>query len=804
MELLFRDFRYGLRSLRKSPGLTIIATVALTLGIGLTTMMFSIVYGAIMKGLPYSEGSRIVEVRRDQPSRGNTRMSIPIAEYEDFKEQQKSLDNFVGWYSGTVNVSGTGDAERYDGSFVTAGVFELTRVQPILGRTILPGEDIQNGQRVAVIGYTMWQRRFGGDSAVLGTVIRANGQPYSIVGVMPEGFLFPNNAAIWLPLSLNRSPAVRTDGTWLNVGGRLKPGVTMEAANAEFGDISRRFQTDFKETNEGITAGVLGFVDAEIGPQAGQLLYTMLAAVFFVLLIACANVANLLLDRAAHKTKEVGIRTALGASRAAVVRQFLAEALVLATAGAIAGIGVAQVGITAFNRAIVDTQPPFFIDIRLHPPVLLFTVGLAVLATLFSGLIPAVQSSRADINEVLKDENRGSSSLRIGKMSKGLVVFEIALSCGLLVASGLMIKSVTKLNTMDTGFRTANIFTARIGFPAGYNDTTMQRQFFEQLRQRAALLPGAHNATIANGLPGLGGGGGAFMVEGATYAEEKDVPNAGNRSVTEAFFETFDIPVLQGRGILASDRVDTDPVAVVNQMFVDQYLGGKDALGKRIRPGGLRSTEPWRTIVGVVPTGFSGRQDRPRTPEYYLPLSQNHSNFVYVAVATDGPPLAITGQVRSTIASLNPDIPMYWIYSMDEALARPTWFIRVFGTMFMIFGFIALFLASVGLYAVMSFSVSRRVREVGIRMALGAQSGDVVGMIFRQGIVQVGVGMVLGLGLAAGVAQFMQIILFEVEPRDPVIFGSVVAVLGTVALVASLVPARRATLIDPLVALRAD
>ena len=478
MERLLRDFRYGLRSLLKSPGLTIVATIALTFGIGLTTMMFSIVYGALLKGLPYPDGDRIVEVRRDQPSRGNTRMDSPVAEFEDFKAQQKSLDAFSAWYSGTVNVSGTGDAERYRGAFVTAGTFELSRVQPVLGRAILPGEDVENGPRVALIGYTMWQRRFGGDSAVVGTVIRANGQPYSIVGVMPEGYFFPDNAALWLPLQMARTPAVRTSGTWVTVAGRLKPGVTLDRASAEFGDISKRFQVEHKETNEGITAYALGFVEAELGPEAYQLLYTMLGAVFFVLLIACANVANLLLDRAAHKTKEVGIRTALGASRAAVVRQFLAEALVLAIVGAVAGTMLAQFGIDAFNRAIIDTEPPFFIDIRLHPPVIAFTVGMALLATLLSGLIPAIQSARADINEVLKDENRGSSSLRIGKMSKALVTFEIALSCGLLVASGLMIKSVTKLRTMDPGFRTENMFTSRVGFPAGYTDTTMQRQFF--------------------------------------------------------------------------------------------------------------------------------------------------------------------------------------------------------------------------------------------------------------------------------------------------------------------------------------
>ena len=804
MERFIRDFRYGLRTLVKSPGLTIVATIALTLGIGLTTTMFSIVYGALMKGLPYPDGNRIVEIRRDQPSRGNRRMSMPVAEYEEYRTQQKSLDAFAGWYSGTVNVSGTGDAERYTGSFVTSQLLELPRVKPVLGRIILPGEDVPNGPRVAVIGYTMWQRRFGGDSSVVGTVVKANGQSYTIVGVMPLGFRFPDDAAIWLPLQMNRSPAVRTDGTWLNVAGRLRPGVTLATASAEFNDISKRFAAEYKEADEGIVAYALPFVDAELGPEPRQLLFTMLGAVFFVLLIACANVANLLLDRAAHKTKEVGIRTALGASRAAVVRQFLAEALVLATGGAILGTALAQLGISAFNRAIVDTQPPFFIDIKLHPPVLLFTLGVAVLATLFSGLIPAVQSARQDINEVLKDENRGSSSLKIGKMSKALVVFEIALSCGLLVASGLMIKSVTKLSTMDPGFRTANIFTSRIGFPAGYTDTTMQRQFFTDLRGRLAAIPDVRSAAIASSLPGVGANGGPVMVEGQTYAADRDLPNVRWQAVSAGFFETFDMSVREGRPVVESDLVNTDPVAVVNETFVAKYFAGKGAVGRRFRQGGLNSKEPWLTIVGVARDVFSGDPSEPSEPAYYVPLAQHHSNFASLAVRTDGAPLAITQQVRDAIRSLNPDIPMYWVYSMAEAFARPTWFIRVFGSMFMMFGFIALFLASIGLYAVMSFSVSRRVKEVGIRMALGAQGGDVIRMIFRQGALQVGIGMVLGLGLAAGVAQLMRIILFQVEPRDPVIFSSVVVVLSSVALVACLLPARRATRIDPLVALRGD
>ena len=319
----------------------------------------------------------------------------------------------------------------------------------------------------------MWVRRFGGDSSVIGKSLRANGVPYTIIGVMPEGFRFPDDAAIWLPLQLDPVATERGQGQWLTVVGRLKDGVTLETATADVNAVAQRLTASYKETNENVGAEVKGYVDAEMGPEPRQLLYTMLGAVFFVLLIACANVANLLLDRAAHKSKDVGIRTALGATRAAVIRQFMTEALVLSVAGGVLGTIMAWAGIIVFNRAIVDSQPPFFIDIALHPPVLLFVMLVSLGATMFSGMIPAYQSSRADLNEILKDESRGSSSLRIGKMSKVLVVFEIALSCGLLVASGLMIKSVTKLRTMDPGFRTSNIFTARVGFPATYTDTAM-------------------------------------------------------------------------------------------------------------------------------------------------------------------------------------------------------------------------------------------------------------------------------------------------------------------------------------------
>jgi putative ABC transport system permease protein len=806
VQAILRDIRYGIRSLAKAPALAIVATIALTFGIGLTAMMYSIIYGALMKGLPFPEGDRIVQMVRYNRVSGGNNWGTPITEFADYRDQQKTMSAVGAYYTGTVNVSGEADAERFTGAFITAAALDLTRVRPHLGRSLQAGEDVPGGAQVVVLGYGMWTRRFGGDSTVIGKSLRANGIPYTIVGVMPEGFRFPDDAALWLPLQLDPVATTRGTGQWLTIVGRLKEGATLETATADVNAIAQRLATEYKETNENIGAEVKGFIDAEMGPEPRQLLYTMLGAVFFVLLIACANVANLLLDRAAHKSKDVGIRTALGATRGAVVRQFMTEAFVLSTLGAVFGTMLAWGGIIVFNRSIVDSQPPFFIDIALHPPVLLFVGLVALGATMFSGIIPAYQSSRADLNEILKDESRGSSSLKIGKMSKALVVFEIALSCGLLVASGLMIKSVTKLKTMDPGFRTNNIFTARVGFPATYTDTALQKRFHEDLRQRLMAIPGAGQASIMAGLPAIGGNGGDFTVEGVTYSEDRDVPNVDWNAVSAGFFETFNIRPTRGRVINENDREAGLPVVVVNQLFVDRYLEGKDPLSRRIRLGGRNgdNRNPWMTIVGVVPTVYSGDTDEPREPEFYVPLTQHHSSFASMAVQTTGEPMAITAAVRNTVRALNPDIPIYFVYSMEEAFARPTWFIRVFGTMFMIFGLIALFLASVGLYAVMSFAVSRRVREVGIRMALGAQGRDVVRMIFGQGAWQLGVGLVLGLGLAAGVAQLLTIILFDVQPRDPAIFLSVVLVLAMAGMAACLVPARRATRIDPLVALRAD
>ena len=800
---ILTDVRYGARTLRKNPGLMLIATLALAFGIGLTATMWSIIYGALLKGLPYDDAGRIVAVYRANPSRNQEHMGVTVHDYADWAAQQHVFSDFGASRCGTMNVSGGDKPERYDGCWVTAGAMSVSRVQPMLGRLIQSSDARPGGDKVAVIGYSVWRDRYASDSTVLGRGIRVNGEPYTVVGVMPQGYLFPSNTEVWIPEQQDALALKRGDGQWLDVSARLRPGVSMAEARTAMAGIASRIAADHKETNEGVEARVVPWIDAFMGPEVSRLLYTMLGAVAFVLLIACANVANLLLDRAAHRTKEVGVRTALGASRGAIVRQFVSEAFVLSALGALVGTGIAYFGIDAFNRAIASSQPPFFIDIRLHPPVLLFIGAVTLLSSAISGFLPAWQSARMDISEILKDESRGASSLHIGRMSRALVMFEIALSCGLLVAAALMTKSVTKLRNLDPGFETRNVFTARAAFPSN-TDSVHTRQFFEQLPPRLAAIPGAQSVALSSGVPGIGRWDRQVSLEGKTYARPQDHPGVTFLAVTPSFFTTLNIRLREGRLFTESDNGQAPKVAIVTQRFVEKELKGADPIGKRFQWYGDGDSLAWHTIVGVVPSLYTGDSDDPFKSGVLVPFAQSSTNFASIIVRTATAPMSITSAVRSAVASLDADTPIYFVYSMPEAVARPTWFVRVFGTMFMIFGVIALFLAGVGLYAVMAFSVSRRTREVGIRMALGARRGDVVRMIFRQGMLQLGVGLTFGIGLALLVSRLLSVILFDVQPRDPAVFASVVAVLATAGLAACLVPARRATAVDPLIALRSD
>ena len=801
------DLRFGVRLLLKSPAVTAVSVLALTLGIGLTATMFSIVYGALLRGLPFEQPERLLHLEGNNLARDIQSMEVSIHDYTDWRAQQRSFEDIAAFYTGTVNLSGTERAERYDGAFITANAFDLLRVRPILGRTFREGEDAPGAEPVIVIGHTLWQSRYAGSPSVIGQTVRVNGAPATIVGVMPEKFEFPLSQDVWVPLRLDPVQLKRGEGQTLEVFGRLRDGGSADAAVAELNGIARRLALEHPATNEGVGVSIKPYTEEYIGDEPRTLLLTMLGAVFFVLLIACANVANLLLSRAAMRSKEVGIRTALGASRGRVIRQFLAEAFLLSAAGATLGLGVASLGVRLFNDAIAGTNPPFWIDIRLDWGVLLFVIAVAFVSSLISGAIPAIQASRADVNEILKDESRGSSSFRIGRLSKALVMFEIALSCGLLVGAGLMIKSVAQLRSVDFGFSVDDVFTARVGlFETDYPDDASRIRFAEELASRVASLPGVEAAAITSNLPGMGSGRSQFAVDGVAYAEDRDYPLARRIVISPAFFETFRVRPLQGRTFRLEDRDGGPPTAIVNQSFARKHFGGESALARRIRLGGAESTQPWATIVGVVPDMYAGGLgEGNRTPEaIYLPVSQQALRFMSITARTRGNPGDLSPRVREAVSAIDPDLPIYFVRSLREAIDQTTWFYRVFGTIFMLFGIVALFLAAIGLYAVMAFSVSRRTREVGVRMALGAQGRDVVRLIFRQGALQIAVGMAIGLALAAGVSRLLTIVLFEVQPRDPAIFAGVVLVLSTVGLVACFVPARRATRIDPMIALRQE
>ena len=534
----------------------------------------------------------------------------------------------------------------------------------------------------------------------------------------------------------------------------------------------------------------------------------MLFTVILVLVMACSNVANLLLARSAGRTRDIAIHTALGAERWRVITQLLADAVVLAVLGAGLGIAIAFVGITLFDRAVAVTDPPFWLDFRLDAPIFVFVAGITGLAALVAGILPAMKASGTDVNSILQDESRGSSGMRIGVISRTLVIGEIAMSMAMLVASGLMVKGVVKLNNEDYGFATENLFTARVAtFEGRHPDAESRLRFWEDLEQRVASLPEVRSVAIAGSLPGAPSFGARLAVDGVSYEANQDLPVARFVVATPGYRELLDVELLQGRWLGPTDVADAPGVAVVNEAFSSRHFPDGRALGRRIRLGGLDSESPWLEIVGVAPNlrmeGVGNDDDGEINVEgFYVPLAQYDLRFASIVARTRGEPLAVTAGVRDAVAAADVDTPVYFVRTLQTAIDEGIWFYRIFGNLFLAFGLSALFLASVGLYGVMSFSVSRRIQEMGIRMALGAEARQVVGLVLRQGMGQIAAGVVLGAGLAYLVARTLTLVLYQVEPGDPATFTAVVALLTVTGALASAVPARRATRVDPMQALR--
>ena len=809
MNQLLIDIRSGVRMLFKYPTLSLVAVLTLGLGIGLSTTVFCVVNGGVFKGLPFPEGDRLVSLVGTNPAQNQPRQPISAQDLAVWQARQTAFDRLGAYTFSPINLSAEeGRPERYASAQLTVAAFQALGVEPALGRGFRDGDDRPGAEPVVLLGDAIWRDRYGSSPAVVGTAIRANGVMRTVVGVMPPRFAFPIREALWTPLSIDPVARPRGEGPFYQVIARLKPGVGVAAAKAQAIGIASQLAHEFPATNKGIGADVMPYAKTVIGPEIYGLLYTMLGAGIGVLLIACVNVSNLLVARASLRRREVAVRMALGAGRHRVVRQHLTEVLVLATVGAGIGILLSILGMRWFTDALSVNPPPFWITFELDYRVLLFVLGLIVLASVFAGTLPAMHAARVSAGAVLKDDSRSSTSASLGRFSSALVVAELAVSCGLLIAAGLMIKSVVQLKNVKMPFAIESVLTARVDLPRDrYPDSPASIRFFEQLLPRLQAVPGVEAATLSDGLPAAGNGSISVQIEGKSYPQTSDYPLAREGIVTAGYFETFQTKVLSGREFTPADQASSQPVAIVNESFARVHFPGVDAVGhqmKRIRPA---SKEPWLTIVGVVPDlimeGIGNNNASP--VGYYIPIAQSDvANGVRIAIRARGEPAALTSLVRSAVTSLDNDLAIYEVDTMRRVIDRQTWFYTVFGTFFMAFGLCALFLAAAGLYGVMSFAVTQRTREMGVRSALGAQGGQLILLVMRRSVIQLAIGLVLGMALALLASGALQPVLYHVNPRDAVVFALVPATLALASLIASFLPARRVTKIDPVLALATD
>lgn len=803
---LLRDVRYGWRALRRSPGTSAMAAVALALGIGLTTVMFTIVYSLLLRGLPFEKADDIAMIMHANPSAGESELALSMHEFFVYRDAQQSFETFGAWTPTTINLSGDEQPDRLDAVRLTATALQVPGVRPVLGRTLTPADENPNGELVIVLSHLLWRDRYASDSTVIGRIVRINGLPATVVGVMPEGFRYPRESKIWIPLRLNPANVPWGSGVQLNGVGRLRHGVSLRQASAEFIGISQRIEADHAETNKGVRAVIQPFVRATIPLAVYSLLYAMFGAVALVFLVACTNVANLLLARAAHRAKEVAVRIALGATRLAIARQFLVESALLAGLSACLAVPLAWVGMAAFREAIAG-QAPFWVDFQLHPQVFLFIAAAALGASMLSGLLPAFTASRSQITDVLKDQALGSSSLRSGKLSRGLVVFQLVLSSALLVVAALMSRSIMNLHSVEPGFRTAGVLTGRVTLTG--RDSLKNARFFERLSTEVSRLPGARATSLSSNVPGPGWSAPAIAIEGTTYPRENSYPSVRHLTVTPGFFETFDVGVSRGRAIGTADRPGSVPVAVVNQRFVDRFFPDRDAIGHRLNLTPGDSVANWVTIVGVIPNLYASDRGSVNNnaawpAEVLTSFMQRPATTATIAIRTEGDPGVLVQPLRALVSSMDADLPVYALAEMDDLLRQSRWEFSVFGGLFVVFGIVALILASIGLYAVLAFTVSRREREMGIRMALGAAAFDVVRLVLKGGAVLLGIGVSIGLALGIGAAQLAAVALYEVKPTDPMVLAVVVGTLALTGLIACLGPALRATKSDPVRSLRAE
>ncbi|MEJ7576813.1 MAG: ABC transporter permease [Pyrinomonadaceae bacterium] len=802
MGTLLQDIRYGIRMLLKSPGFTFVAVFALALGIGANTAIFSVVNGVLLRPLPFPDAERLVWFDGVNQARGITESSLSMPDYLDWQSQAEAFESTTAFVEGSAILSSEdGEPERVPRGVVTASFFPTIGINPAQGRALVPEDELTGSEPVAVLSHGLWQRRFGANPNVVGSKLMLSGRSVTVVGVMPAGFDYPAKAQIWSPLKLDASDE-RRDNRYLQVLARLKPTATLAEAQAQIDTLSGRLGQQYPETSGGWSARLTGLQEwTTRGVRTSLLL--LLGAVGFVLLIACANVANLLLARASARRKEIALRTALGAGRRRIIRQLLTESLLLACLGGVVGLAL-SLFLTDLLVAISPADVPRLDEIGLDARVLGFTVGVVCLVGLLFGLAPALQASKTNLNDALKEGGRSSTEGRgRNRVRALLVVSEIALSLLLLIGAGLLIKSFVLLRDVNPGFDAENVLTMRIGLPAArYAEPQQKANFFRELTERVNVLPGVEAAGATVSLP-LGGSnfsvGRAFVREGRPLATENSL-DADYFVATPDYFRTMRIPVKTGRLFTERDTVETPPVVVINETLARRVFPGEDPIGKRLTV--WRDEKFAREIIGIVSDVKSSRLDAETNSQIYVPYAQDAWGGLSLAVRTKGEPETLAAGVREAVRALDKNLPGYDIKTMDDVLSASVANNRLVVLLFGVFAMFALLLASIGIYGVIAYSVAQRTHEIGIRIALGAQAKDVLHLVVGQGMRLVVLGVGLGLIGAFVVTRLLVSLLYSVSATDPLVYAGVAVLLTIIALLACYIPARRAMRVDPMVALR--
>ena len=804
MDTFLNDIRYAVRNLLKRPAFTIIAAITLALGIGANTAIFSSVYALLLKPLPFPDLDRVVAVWDSYPSKGVVRNEVAMANYLDWKAQNQSFEQLAlySWWS--TNLTGLDAPERIQGMSVTANFFDALGVKPIIGRNFTAEENEPGKDNVVVLTHNLWQRRFGGDPNIVGKTITLDSVASTIVGVLPEKVAYPANAELYGPIKISAKLAANRQFNSYYVVGRLKPGVSIKSAQADIDNITARLEQQYPQTNTGSRATVFAIV-ADTVRKYETGLWIGMAAVGFVLLIACANVANLMLARASGRQKEIALRAALGASRWRIVRQLLIESSVVALIGGALGILVAVWGIDALQAANPGDAAKFapgWHELGINPAVLVFTVALSLLSGLLFGLAPALQVSKPNLNDALKDGIRQSSG-HSHRLRSSLVVAEVALSLVLLVGAGLFFRSFVTLFKTDPGFNPENVLTMGLILPSSkYKDEPQRAAFYNDLVQRVKATPGVQSAAAVNYLP-LGGSNSSetYLVEGMPEPAPGNENIGRYRVCTPDYFTTMQIPILKGRAFTEQDKNGALPVVIVNETLARKHWPGQDAIGKRIRFQAPLDLAPWMEVVGVI-KDVKHELTLEVTPEYYLPYAQDVWRSMVVVARTSVDPASLAGSLRDNVWAIDKDQPVFEVRTMQEVRSLSVGLQQFNSVMIGIFAAVALVLASIGIYGVMAFAVTQRTREIGIRMALGARKTDVLRMVVGNGMKLAFIGLAIGLVASWLLTRFISSLLFGVEPTDPLTFAAVSACLLVAALLACYLPARRATKVDPLEALR--